>query len=235
LSNVKHGTKGDLLSTKNSGLNFRKLSVANGSEFVGIFLEKNRISRGIPKFSKICHREFPFFWTFLPEFQGFFGCVIRISEIQQFLNFPETLPGYFRTFAPVSKLAEYFWNWKRPKFASNVIDIWQVKRHWIGDDYMKEGVAGNDVHRTNVPDIRVAFRHETLVEELSTICTAARVWTTPFTRVQIHTARVHNSYSSHDSLSEAKLRTEFTRRQNNYSSMVLIIFKSNSMKQCSQW
>jgi len=50
-----------------------------------------------------------------------------------------------------------------------------VKRHWIGDDYMKEGVAGNDVHRTNVPDIRVAFRHETLVEELSTICTAARV------------------------------------------------------------
>lgn len=51
----------------------------------------------------------------------------------------------------------------------------EVKRHWIGDDYKKEGTAGNDVHKTNVPDIRVAFRHETLVEELSTICTAARV------------------------------------------------------------
>jgi len=51
----------------------------------------------------------------------------------------------------------------------------KVKRHWLGDDYRKEGTAGNDVHRTNVPDIRVAFRHETLVEELSTLCTAARV------------------------------------------------------------
>lgn len=51
----------------------------------------------------------------------------------------------------------------------------QVKRHWIGDNYKKEGAAGNDVHRTNVPDIRVAFRHETLVDELSTLCTAARV------------------------------------------------------------
>ena len=54
-------------------------------------------------------------------------------------------------------------------------NMFQVKRHWIGDNYMKEGAAGNDVHRTNVPDIRMAFRHETLVEELSTICTAARV------------------------------------------------------------
>lgn len=53
--------------------------------------------------------------------------------------------------------------------------FWQVKRHWIGDNYGKEGPAGNDVTKTNVPDIRVAFRHETLVEELSTLCTAARV------------------------------------------------------------
>ncbi|RMX39784.1 hypothetical protein pdam_00007132 [Pocillopora damicornis] len=51
----------------------------------------------------------------------------------------------------------------------------KVKRHWIGDNYGKEGPAGNDVTKTNVPDIRVAFRHETLVEELSTLCTAARV------------------------------------------------------------
>ena len=50
-----------------------------------------------------------------------------------------------------------------------------MKRHWIGDNYGKEGTAGNDVTKTNVPDIRVAFRHETLVEELSTLCTAARV------------------------------------------------------------
>lgn len=93
-----------------------------------------------------------------------------------FLNFPET--EYFGTFAPASKLPESLFKWQAPKFVSNMIDIWQVKRHWIGDDYKKEGTAGNDVHKTNVPDIRVAFRHETLVEELSTICTAARVWIT---------------------------------------------------------
>ena len=51
----------------------------------------------------------------------------------------------------------------------------QVKLHWIGENYRKEGASGNDVHRTNVPDIRVAFRHATLVEELSTLCKAARV------------------------------------------------------------
>ena len=50
-----------------------------------------------------------------------------------------------------------------------------MKLHWIGDNYRKEGASGNDVHRTNVPDIRVAFRHATLVEELSTLCKAARV------------------------------------------------------------
>ena len=30
----------------------------------------------------------------------------------------------------------------------------------------KEGAAGNDISRTNVPNVRVAFREETLLEEL---------------------------------------------------------------------
>jgi len=44
-----------------------------------------------------------------------------------------------------------------------------VKQHWLGDNYLKEGVAGNEIDHTNVPDIRIAFRYETLLEELSTI------------------------------------------------------------------
>ncbi|KAL7027009.1 hypothetical protein ACKWTF_005262 [Chironomus riparius] len=44
-----------------------------------------------------------------------------------------------------------------------------VKQHWLGPNYTKEGVAGNDITRTNVPDIRVAFRHETLLDELANI------------------------------------------------------------------
>jgi len=35
-------------------------------------------------------------------------------------------------------------------------------------------VAGNDVTRTNVPDIRVAYRYETLVDELRCICRGAQ-------------------------------------------------------------
>uniref|UniRef100_A0A8D8LTZ8 AMP deaminase n=1 Tax=Cacopsylla melanoneura TaxID=428564 RepID=A0A8D8LTZ8_9HEMI len=44
-----------------------------------------------------------------------------------------------------------------------------MKQYWLGPNYTKEGVAGNDISRTNVPDIRVAFRHETLIDELSNI------------------------------------------------------------------
>ncbi|XP_044013715.1 AMP deaminase 2 isoform X5 [Aphidius gifuensis] len=43
------------------------------------------------------------------------------------------------------------------------------KQYWLGPNYTKEGVAGNDITRTNVPDIRVAYRYETLLDELSNI------------------------------------------------------------------
>ena len=51
--------------------------------------------------------------------------------------------------------------------------ISQVKQHWLGLNYMKEGVVGNDVTRTNIPDIRAAYRYETLVDELKCICRGA--------------------------------------------------------------
>lgn len=44
-----------------------------------------------------------------------------------------------------------------------------MKQYWLGPNYTKDGVAGNDITRTNVPDIRVAYRNETLVDELSNI------------------------------------------------------------------
>jgi len=45
----------------------------------------------------------------------------------------------------------------------------KMKQHWLGPNYTREGVAGNDISRTNVPDIRVAFRYETLLDELANI------------------------------------------------------------------
>lgn len=48
----------------------------------------------------------------------------------------------------------------------------------MGPNYTKDGVGGNDIARTNVPDTRVAFRHETFLEELSTIVQAATTGST---------------------------------------------------------
>ncbi|KAI5850426.1 hypothetical protein DFP73DRAFT_524175 [Morchella snyderi] len=44
-----------------------------------------------------------------------------------------------------------------------------VKARWLGNDYHLSGVAGNMMDKSNVPNIRMAFRHETLMEELAMI------------------------------------------------------------------
>uniref|UniRef100_A0A0C9S924 AMP deaminase n=1 Tax=Wollemia nobilis TaxID=56998 RepID=A0A0C9S924_9CONI len=41
-----------------------------------------------------------------------------------------------------------------------------LKSHWIGRNYYKRGPAGNDIHRTNVPHMRVEFRDEVWKEEM---------------------------------------------------------------------
>jgi AMP deaminase len=38
--------------------------------------------------------------------------------------------------------------------------------YWLGPEYQEPGVAGNDIRRTNVPAIRIAYRYEALNEEL---------------------------------------------------------------------
>ncbi|KAL5761882.1 hypothetical protein ACOSP7_018146 [Xanthoceras sorbifolium] len=41
-----------------------------------------------------------------------------------------------------------------------------AKLHWLGDKYFIRGPEGNDIHKTNVPDMRIVFRHETWKEEM---------------------------------------------------------------------
>ncbi|EEB92033.1 hypothetical protein MPER_09513 [Moniliophthora perniciosa FA553] len=45
----------------------------------------------------------------------------------------------------------------------------EVKQHWLGHEWYLPGAAGNDITKTNVPNIRLAFRHQTLLEELDLI------------------------------------------------------------------
>lgn len=64
----------------------------------------------------------------------------------------------------------------------------EIKRHWLGQEWYLPGAEGNDINKvslsdckflcvdatvtqTNVPNIRLAYRHRTLVEELSMIRT----------------------------------------------------------------
>ncbi|KAJ5915260.1 hypothetical protein N7454_011014, partial [Penicillium verhagenii] len=44
-----------------------------------------------------------------------------------------------------------------------------LKKRWLGSNCNLPGFAGNNVAKSNVPDIREAFRHETLQSELSLI------------------------------------------------------------------
>ncbi|XP_037491964.1 probable AMP deaminase isoform X2 [Jatropha curcas] len=41
-----------------------------------------------------------------------------------------------------------------------------AKLHWLGSKYFLRGPEGNDIHKTNVPHMRIAFRHETWKEEM---------------------------------------------------------------------
>lgn len=48
---------------------------------------------------------------------------------------------------------------------------WEVaiKKHWLGKNFIVGGIDGNDIEKTNVPDIRVGYREETLKSELDLI------------------------------------------------------------------
>ncbi|XP_065187419.1 AMP deaminase 2-like [Sycon ciliatum] len=45
----------------------------------------------------------------------------------------------------------------------------RVKQHWLGKDYDLEGVRGNEIRCSNIPNVRIAYRHETLTEELTAL------------------------------------------------------------------
>ncbi|CEM01066.1 unnamed protein product [Vitrella brassicaformis CCMP3155] len=42
----------------------------------------------------------------------------------------------------------------------------QYKRHWLGSSYKRPGPAGNSARHTNLPNMRVQYRHDTLRGEL---------------------------------------------------------------------
>ncbi|XP_051580817.1 AMP deaminase 3-like isoform X2 [Myxocyprinus asiaticus] len=50
----------------------------------------------------------------------------------------------------------------------------QEKKHFLGENYLEDGTEGNDIRMTNVADIRMAYRQETLCNELSFLVEAVK-------------------------------------------------------------
>lgn len=51
----------------------------------------------------------------------------------------------------------------------------QEKKHFISPHYLQDGPEGNDIRRTNVAQIRMAYRYETLCNELSFLVDAVKM------------------------------------------------------------
>lgn len=47
--------------------------------------------------------------------------------------------------------------------------VLQEKAKFLGNNYLEEGPIGNDIRRTNVAQIRMAYRYETWCYELNLI------------------------------------------------------------------
>jgi hypothetical protein len=52
----------------------------------------------------------------------------------------------------------------------------QIKQRWLGEEYLIAGPAGNDIHKTNVPNIRVTYRYQTLMEERMMVLSQLRLY-----------------------------------------------------------
>ncbi|CAG0896234.1 unnamed protein product [Cyprideis torosa] len=106
----------------------------------------------------------------LPEFLGR-GLLVSISTDDP-LMFHFTKEPLMEEYA----IAAQLWKLSSPdmcELARNSVLMsgfsHEMKQFWLGPNYTQEGVWGNDIRRTNVPDIRVAYRHETLLKELREI------------------------------------------------------------------
>ena len=52
----------------------------------------------------------------------------------------------------------------------------QCKVHWIGQSYWLQGPDGNDINKTNVPDVRLRFRHDAFLQEWDVVMSGVRAF-----------------------------------------------------------
>ncbi|KAI9713302.1 MAG: hypothetical protein M1812_006661 [Candelaria pacifica] len=99
-----------------------------------------------------------------------------------------------------------------------------VKQRWLGPSYILPGVKGNTVAKSNVPDIREAFRHETLLQEHLMI----ERYTAPSNSASVTTSNLPPTQQSHFS-SQAPPSTSASMRTN--PSTTIPAFESSGQNQ----
>ncbi|RKO97339.1 hypothetical protein CXG81DRAFT_16054, partial [Caulochytrium protostelioides] len=102
------------------------------------------------------------FWTF---FQRGLNVSLSTDDPLQFHFTKEPLIEEYSVAAQIFKLS----GTDMCEVARNSVlqSGWEmdIKRRWLGADCDLPGPAGNDIQRTNVPNLRLSYRYQTLIEE----------------------------------------------------------------------
>ncbi|KAJ3069940.1 AMP deaminase [Podochytrium sp. JEL0797] len=102
---------------------------------------------------------------FFPFFQRGLNVSLSTDDPLQFHFTKEPLIEEFSVATQIWKLAST----DQCEIARNSVlqSGWemQFKKHWLGENCDLPGPAGNAIHKTNVPNIRLAYRYQTLMEE----------------------------------------------------------------------
>ena len=88
-----------------------------------------------------------------------------------------------------------------------------IKQRWLGSNYHLPGVAGNNVAKTNIPNIRQAYRNETLLQEFSMIerYTATSTSTEPVSTSNLPLPGQNIQQSQAAASPSASMRTNLSR------------------------
>ncbi|KAJ3121835.1 AMP deaminase [Physocladia obscura] len=102
---------------------------------------------------------------FLPFFQRGLNVSLSTDDPLQFHFTKEPLIEEFSVATQIWKLSST----DQCEIARNSVlqSGWemQFKKHWLGETCHLPGPAGNAIHKTNVPNIRLSYRYQTLMEE----------------------------------------------------------------------
>lgn len=106
---------------------------------------------------------------FLSYFKRGLNVALSTDDPLQFSYTREPLIEEYSVAAQIWKLS----NVDMSELAKNSVLMsgfeYELKKHWIGHHFNAKGVDGNDLEKTNVPDLRVCYRFETLQTEIELI------------------------------------------------------------------